>query len=257
MEKEKNKGGGKVIIGILIGLILGIGCGYLYFNIINPVDIKSGETTTSKTEKNDNAVAPKEEIKVYDAYDDVVVTNLEKFMNAENYFCGTAHIYFTNSKITAANIPNDLAYNTISGKYFQDTTTISGDQIKKDVQEAFGKDYVYQGNDALAAGKQCSSHYYDAASNTYPYQTTACGGTCGPNVPIYVVTKATEDNGVLVLDLKVVFKDGEYDYFSDSAKTNRITASYDTAALKNGSKYRFTLKQEDGNYVFVSSEPIQ
>ena len=257
MEKEKNKGGGKVVIGILIGLILGIGCGYLYFNIINPVDIKSGETTTSKTEKNDNAVAPKEEIKVYDAYDDVVITNLEKFMSAETYYCGTAHIYFTNSKITAANIPNDLAYNTISGKYFQDQSTISSEQIKKDVQDIFGKDYNYQGTDEIAAGKQCSSHYYDAATNSYPFQQTECGGTCGPTAPIYVVTKATEDGNLLVLDLRVVFRDDEYNYYSDPAKTIKINAFNDITALKNGSKYRFTLKQEDGNYVFVSSEPIQ
>ena len=81
------------------------------------------------------------------------------------------------------------------------------------------------------------------------------------------MVKAVDTDGILKIDVKVIFasldegKDGMY---SDYAKTNKIGTFEDNnqdvtrqALFEKGSDYQFTFKLEDGNYVFVSSEPVK
>ncbi len=254
MEKEK-KNGGKFLLGIVLGLLVGACCSFGYFKFVNPQIVETTKTSSDKEEKKENAT--KECPKVYDSYDEVAISNIEKFMHADGYFCGTQDSFFKDTKVTAADISNSQAYLTVAQKYYENKETISKEQIESDIAALFGKDYKYAGSDDFGPGKICTSHYYDSATGNYPYQETACGGTCGPSNPKYYISKAVLDDGILTINLKVLFQDGDEGvYFSDPAKTQKINEYSEMKIIQKGKSYRFTLKEENGNYVFVSSEPI-
>lgn len=254
MEQEKKKNGGKLFIGLLIGLIIGIGSCYTYF-YFNPAKINSEKSDTNNAEKKGSS---KEACtKNYDTTESIAYDNLEKYMVGVG--CDVIGTYFTDHKVVASDISNLMAYNAATIKYNDDQSTLTAEQVEGYIKALFGKDYNYQPSEEIQQYKNCNGHYYDPTSNNYPYQSRECGWTCGPSLPVYNITKATEEEGVLTLDVRVAFRDIENDlvYYSNSAKTQLIpNVSNQLDAVKNGGKYRFTLKEEDGNYIFVSSEPI-
>ena len=135
--------------------------------------------------------------------------------------------------------------------------TITLDEYKKAVQKYLGKDYIFNPDEIDFSDYYCNQYNYDKETKTFTAQETACGRTCGPGTT-YQVTKAIEKDGQLEISTSVVFSDGNK-YYSNYQKTDIIVDHiYDTTLIPfdKGSKYLFKFKLEDGNYVFVSSEPI-
>jgi len=123
-----------------------------------------------------------------------------------------------------------------------------------------GKDYKFNPDSMKEKKGTCISYYYDKNKKQFVSQETACGGTCGPRTS-YIITKAVDTDGVLELDVRVIFAkagEGTGSYYSDYNKTNEIGSfeNYSNTLFEKGKKYKFTFKDEDGHYVFVSSEPV-
>ena len=125
------------------------------------------------------------------------------------------------------------------------------------IKKYLGKDYQFNPEKVDYQDASCPQYYYNKDSKTFKRQETVCGWTCGPRTQ-YEITKATEANGILEIIIKVVFyKNNTLGYFGDYAKTNQIMNGIEgVIPFEKGSTYKFTFKYEDGNYVFVSSEPV-
>ena len=102
---------------------------------------------------------------------------------------------------------------------------------------------------------------------------SACGGTCGPRDYVKIV-KATKTDSKIELNIRVLFRgDEEFKnaggysypkYYKDSKKTIEVdlTRDYENIPLETsenyqkGSLYKMIFTNEDGNYVFTSSELV-
>lgn len=256
LTKAKNSGRLLLVVCFIIMMVLCGGLGY-YLGSGDLVNPKSIEINKDESKTENKKECPKQ----ISAYDDVVVKNVDKIINNILYKCDNEEFFFNDKKVTVDDIDQLRAYATVMKAYFRSTEDIPASQIKEDAKKIFGKDYELNPSEELC-NKICSNYYYDSGSNSFKYREPACGGACGPDGADYVVSKAVIDGDNLIIDLKVVFiaADERYTalYYSDFAQTKLIEDAYEQLdRVKYGSDYRFTLKNEDGNYVFVSSEPIK
>ena len=252
-------------IGLII-LIIILMCGCLvggYF--INEKGlIKLGnEKETKEEKKKETKKEEKEPVVTNYAVTDEKVANLIRNIDVgalEN--CNGFEDYASNKKVEAKDVSSIKAFRIAETAEFFNSgkQSITLDEFTKVVQKFLGKDYKFNPEDGMGKGK-CMSYYYDASTKTFNKQETACGGTCGP-ITNYKLVKAVDTDGVLKLDVKVIFAstdEGKMGYYSDYSKTNKIgTFEEQIDPLYNkGSDYQFTFKLEDGNYVYVSSEPLK
>lgn len=246
-------------IGIIILMVvLMIGClvGGYFLNesgIFNK-DKKDTEEKDKKDEKEPVVIE-------YDVTDEKVAKLIDH-LTAGGFECQVLTTYANDKKVSVSDIAADRAYRIAESEIFNSSNeSYTLEEISNIVKKYLGKDYKFNPVDQMGR-KQCYQYYYDASSKKFIKQETACGGTCGPRTS-YKLIKAVDTDGTLVLNVKVVFAKYDtgtgFDFFSDYAATNGIgTASDDLNTLfDKGSDYVFTFKLEDGNYVFVSSEPAK
>lgn len=257
LTKEKKKGRLLLVICFIVVMILCGGLGYFLgtSDLINPKNVK--EESTKKEEKKSNKKCPEQ----IAAYDEVAIGNVNKIISNIMLKCDNEEFFFNDKKVTVDDIDQLRAYSTVMKAYTKSTDEIPASQIKEDAKKLFGKDFDLKPSAELC-NKICSNYYYDAESDSFKYREPACGGACGPDGADYAVSKAVIDGDNLIIDLKVVFIDSDerYNpiYYSDFAHTKPVENAYEQLdRMLQGSNYRFTLKNEDGNYVFVSSEPIK
>ena len=266
---------------IILVIILMIGClvgGYF----INESGILSGKKEpTKKEEKKDTKKEEKEPVVTNYAVTDEKVSNLiDNIVSRGSSYgsCKAFEFYVTDKKVVVNDIPNSMAYfiaersllggnyQNVSGGYYQnEKNSFTLDELTAEIKKYLGKNYKFDPKSVNYKDANCSQYNYDDNSKIYNKQETACGWTCGPSTD-YKMVKAVDTDGVLKIDVKVIFYSYEKNdsYYSDYAKTNVIgtqlqnynNSSYDTLFDK-GSDYQFTFKLEDGNYVFVSSEPVK
>lgn len=250
-EKEIKKSNSSVVILlVLLIMILSIGIGYL----IGTKNIVKKDTEPKEIEKD------KKESKtiVYNTTDEVVISSMDKIIDF-GLQCNNIERYVTDKKYKSSDIPSQVAYAMVEFKEFKNKniSTITLDEYTKAVQKYLGKDYIFNPDEIDFSSYYCNQYNYDKEAKTFTAQETACGKTCGPRTT-YQVTKATEKDGQLDITASIVFSDGKK-YYSNYQKTDVIVDHiYDTTLIPfdKGSKYLFKFKLEDGNYVFVSSEPI-
>ncbi|MBP3841871.1 MAG: hypothetical protein IK997_07125 [Bacilli bacterium] len=269
-EKQKRKGTG-VIIVILLIVILGL-CGYIaYDKFLN--NTKDDTTEEKETKNNEKKETTKKE-------ENLEVTNKEvtdlfdSITNANTRYCGVSEL-FTDKKITVNDIDNDLAsdialYNLrTSGVSFKEGSTITKKQLDDTITKLFGKNYKYTHGNI----RNCPSFTYDESKEIYTVGMSACGGTCGPRDYVKIV-KATKTDSKIELNIRVLFRgDEEFKnaggysypkYYKDSKKTIEVdlTRDYENIPLETsenyqkGSLYKMIFTNEDGNYVFTSSELV-
>lgn len=259
LTKEKKKGRLLLVVCFIIMMVLCGGLGYLLgtSDLINPKVVSNGEKKEVKK------AVKKESAKYLSVYDDVVIDNYSKVVSNYLTKCDDLKFFFNDKKVEVKDIDNQRAYATVMRKYGDGTNSeIPASQIKEDAKKIFGKDYDLTLTEELC-NDLCINYAYNKASDSFTSRQTACGSACGPVGTEVSVSKAVIDGDNLIIDLKAVFRD--YDestngviYFGDYAKTKQIdSVNEGMARMKKGSDYRFTLKNEDGNYVFVSSEPIK
>lgn len=257
LTKEKKKGRLLLVICFIVIMILCGGLGYFLgtSDLINPKHVK--EDSTNKEVRNSKKKCPEQ----IAAYDEVAIGNVDNVINNILPICDNEEFFFNDKKVTVDDIDQLRAYATVMKSYTNNKDDIPASQIKEDAKKIFGKDYNLKPSAELC-NKMCSNYYYDAESDTFKYREPACGGACGPDGADYSISKAVVDEDNLIIDLKVVFIDSDDSYtpiyYTDFAHTKRIENAYEHLdRMKQGSNYRFTFKNEDGNYVFVSSEPIK
>ena len=253
------------IIVLMVVLMLGCLVGGYFLNE-SGVFNKDKKDTTEKSKGKEKEKDKKDPIVTnYDVMDQKVAGLISDLMQGGFSYGGcTALEKFTNDKkVTAGDLDDLVIYHIIEAKEFlnkKDSFTL--DEFKTAMKKYFADDATFEPNSIDYKGKSCPQYNYDMSTKTFNKQQTACGGTCGP-VTSYRLDKAVDTDGILKLDVKVVFtkydSGTEYDYFGDYAKTNGIGTFDDDiySLFDKGSNYQFTFKLVDGNYVFVSSEPVK
>ena len=263
-EKKKSPVG---IIILVVVLMIGCLVGGYFIN-------EAGVFTSSKDkeEKEEKKEEEKEEEKEpvvtnYAATDEKVSKLIDNILymglsHDEPGFCNVLEVYANDKKVEAKSISNLMAYHIAEANEFnKKVESFTLDEMNKAIKKYLGKDYNFDPTAIDYKGSSCPQYNYDNSTKTFTKQQTTCGGTCGP-IPSYKIVKAVDTDGVLELDTKVVFvslNEGKNGYYSDYAKTNKVGTFEDNidSLSDKGSDYKFTFKLEDGNYVFVSSEPIK
>ena len=274
-EKPKKK---RPVFLIVMLFILGIGCigGGYYLNESGLFDDEEYDMSEEYTESDEIEEENGEEQETtntsenteYEKYNKLIdsLLKIDLARERENS-CSPLDIFVIDKKVVANDISNDMAWDIIMyDSSFEKGESISLDSVNSAIKKYLGKDYIFDPKSVNT--NVCNGHYeYDETTKTYnliPIQGGGCGGSCGPKT-VYKIVKAVDTDGTLVLNVKVVFakyeEGSEYAYFSDYARTNGIGSNlFDTdinTLFEKGADYLFTFKLEDGNYVFVSSEPAK
>ncbi len=269
---EEKKSNGLVVVAIILSLIIGgIGGYFLTTNFLskNEINNESNTSNENKTTENKNitvySTADPKVSKLIDnliiAYDDIIMS------------CTVGIWEFANDKkIETKDISSVDAFEMVD-KYedLNKDGKITSDEIEKSIQKILGKDFKFDSNVNI---QKCGGASYDPKTKELYYGSDQCGGDCGfrySAMPFYKLVKAVDIDGILEIELKAIFENENKKIYSDYSKKNLI-ATYDEEnnqflnskkevisldeLLNKGSDYKFTFKSEDGNYVFVSSEPI-
>ena len=249
--EEKKKGKGLVVALVLFILIsLGLGGYIAYDKVLNKEEVK-----TKKEEKKEKK---EQETIIYSVDDEKISGLIDNILTGRK--CNEIEEYTNDKKVETKDIDNEKAYLIAEARelFESQKESIPLDDVNNVIKKYLGKDYKFDPTSLDSNSKSCPQYKYDSSTKTFNKQQTACGWTCGPRTS-YKITKAVDTNGVLKLDVKVIFVDENIShYYSDYAKSNiigELDNDYNSLFVK-GSNYQFTFKQEDGNYIFVSSYPM-
>ncbi len=260
-ENKKRKKGVIIVVLLIVAICIG---GFVYINKDKLFSKKIEPESSVKEE-------PKEEEEPVEEEEPAVTSNTNEDKNASKYIdqllvgmhCNRIELFTNNKKVLASDIDAETAYeialSNASDVFKNDEVTV--EEASRAVQKYLGKDYKLDVSKITASKDTCVSHYYDKKLNKFISQETACGGSCGPQTT-YKKVKEEENNGVLKIYVKVVFIDKNLtNFYSDFNKTKLIGKAPEDGNIESyfdkGSDYQFTFRNEDGNYVFVSSEPIK
>lgn len=259
--EEKKKGNSGLIILVALLLLLCVGMGAFIFVNKDKLTAKENTKTTVENEKKAINEGDCKELNVYDTADSTItdlISNLNvSILGDWKHF----ELFVNDKKVEAKDVDQLTAYHMVERNYFSsDAKSISLEEFTKEVQKILGKDYAFKPESINYNGSSCPQYNYDANTKTFNKQQTACGGTSGPVGIKYIITKAVESDGLLEINVRVAFGDGSSIFYSDYARTkvlkeysgSETDLDYSKAAL-----YKFTFKSEDGNFVFVSSEPVK
>lgn len=263
MEENKKKGNGGLIILVVLLLIACIGMGGFIFINKDKLTADNTKTTVDNEKKNTNDSNCKEQ-KVY-AVTDEKITKLLQTLSTNGHSCSESFEYLARSdKFEAKDFGVQEAYHMLEYNYINaHKDSVSLDEYTENIKKILGKDYQFDVSKFNSNSGDCPQYKYNADSKNFTKQETACGWTCGPYSSTYRIVKAVESNDVLEVSVKSVFytDDG---FYKDASKTQLITktrndSSYELTdeVFAQGGDYLFTFKNEDGNYVFVSSEPVK
>ena len=252
VEKKKSHG---FLITILVVLLMAacVGGGYLLgaTNIINSKE-KAKQTDVEEKEPEEKKESKTTE---YDVNDEKVANLIDNLVSGANCYI-FENEYATDHKVVAADVSNQRAYYIASRVFFKSRkASISLDEFVEEIQSKLGKDYTFDPTSINYNDVECPTYLYNEDKESFDIVETACGGTCGP-MTSYKLYKAVDVDGVLTLDVKVLFaKDA---YYSDYDKTNKVCDVEDEldSYYDQGASYKFTFKNENDNYVFVSAEPV-
>ena len=109
---------------------------------------------------------------------------------------------------------------------------------------------------------------YDQEQGIYTPGPSGYGGACGPYNEDRITSVNTEGNNI-IFEVRVIFKDitnNTKTYYKDYERTELLNnldldeygyLLNTTENMEKGSLYKVTFTNEDGNYIFVSSELIE
>jgi len=251
--KKKNP-----IVRILLILILMIGCligGYL-INEYGLLDdyLPKKEVKEEKEKKEEK----KSVTKTYDVDDTKVAHLIENIIYSGGLdICKEIEFLANDKKVEVKDIDSARAWAIAIHDSDLKGETILLEDVNKTIAKYLGKDYEF--NPKLMKNVCGTNYEYDETTQSFiskPVQG-GCGGACAA-MSTYKLTKAVDTDGVLTLEAQVIFG-VEDKYASDYSKNVIIGTHNDNidSLFEKGSKYQFTFKLEDGNYVFVSSEPVE
>jgi len=214
---------------------------------------------TIKNEKKDTYESKCKEQTIYETTDSKIEDLIDGISVGVGGNWKQFELFANDKKVVASDIDQLTAYHMAEISFLNSNkTTITLDEYTKEIHKYLGKDYDFNPESIDYKGSSCPQYNYNASTKVFTKQETACGWTNGPVGIYHKITKAVETEGVLEIDIRVIFGDGESKFYADYARTNFLK-EYDESSLDSyyskASAYKFTFKEEDGNYVFVSSEP--
>jgi len=271
MAKKKMSPALQVIIFIMILIGASVG-GWLFGEWFSGIqyknEIKEKENVDNDAEKKENDEGINSiQLDIGDANVLNIFSGMDTYASTYgDNNCGVLNYdYFRDSKGTVSNLnkstPTYAALNYLNklGLTFNGGETFTRDQMHEAISKLFGKGYVYVDDDI----EMCPSISYDSTTGVYTVGAPGCGGTCAPSNQKKLVNALMIGDKV-ELYVRVLFvkveNNNKVNYYGDFAKNKLVQVQYaedGSIALESfeaGSLYKVTFKEEDGNYVFVSSE---
>ena len=259
----------KLIILILFIIIGLFGIYYLTTKVV-PSNTNEPEDKTTN------------DLVVFDANDEMIV-NLISRLNITSAMCEDVEYFANDKKVTVSDVTSDKAFNIVMRLLINEAasnnkdidSTMSVVEFRKHVSKVFGSKYKFDPT-SLTSNENllvCGGYVFDSDTNMFIIPTFGgCGGTCLPGRTTYKIKSAILDENVLTVEVKVVFGNNEinpeggeeqYYYFKDYKRTQKIPEEYmlgdklSDAGFEMGSTYEYKFKNENDNYVFVSSELVK
>ena len=193
-----------------------------------------------------------------------------------NSYCGINY-YYQDKKIFAGDLSNDLVFDIVLSQLYNDRKAqgelypfsqigdgFTVNELDEKITSTFGKNYSFTHRTI----NSCPVFEYDSVNQKYVINSSpGCGGTCGA-MNLKKVVRALKNDQTIELYVRVLFAGGvdTTDYYKDYNKTQKVEGlemdsnnffpiESDNNVAK-GSLYKLTFENEDGNYVFVSSELV-
>lgn len=271
-ERKKNKG--LIMLVVILVLALIMTTGYIVYDKF----IAGGEVEDKNDDNKVNTI--KEDISEQLVDVDVNSTEIQDlFSNIShglNSYCGINY-YYQDKKIFAGDLSNDLVFDIILSQLYNDRKAqgelypfsqigdgFTVNELDEKITSTFGKNYSFTHRTI----NSCPVFEYDSVNQKYVINSSpGCGGTCGA-MNLKKVVRALKNDQTIELYVRVLFAGGvdTTDYYKDYNKTQKVEGlemdsnnffpiESDNNVAK-GSLYKLTFENEDGNYVFVSSELV-
>ncbi|MBO5138737.1 MAG: hypothetical protein J6B89_03810 [Bacilli bacterium] len=267
MEKEKKDSGKTIIITLLVIIVIVLSAFIVWDKVLKPNDTTTNNNNTEKNTNNKKEENTEESKKItLDTTSPEVLNLFNTLDEALGIYWGN-FIYFTDKKFEAKDFTNDYAYRiavnsmNVYDANSQDMSNrgknFTEDQLNERIKEIFGKDYKFEHKNYAT----CPAWEYNKANKTYEYQGAECGGSSARTNLKRVVRVIKTDNTIETY-VRVLFATGDK-YYKDYNKTIEVTdleeVGYGIVAesdknLAKGSLYKVIFTNEDGHYVFTSSE---
>lgn len=212
-----------------------------------------------------NTMSTKEE--AYEKYGEIA-NIYYNIISGQDRFCGVWD-YFTNETVTVHNLSKNtiesiVLYNLSKDGIDTTHSTFTKDTFNNKLHQLFGKNYNYiNENIDIIPG-----YTYDQEQGIYTPGPSGYGGACGPYNEDRITSVNTEGNNI-IFEVRVIFKDitnNTKTYYKDYERTELLNnldldeygyLLNTTENMEKGSLYKVTFTNEDGNYIFVSSELIE
>lgn len=271
-ERKKNKG--LIMLVVILVLALIMTTGYIVYDKF----IAGGEVEEKNDDNKVNTI--KEDISEQLVDVDVNSTEIQDlFSNIShglNSYCGINY-YYQDKKIFAGDLSNDLVFDIVLLQLYNDRKAqgelypfsqigdgFTVNELDEKITSTFGKNYSFTHRTI----NSCPVFEYDSVNQKYVINSSpGCGGTCGA-MNLKKVVRALKNDQTIELYVRVLFAGGvdTTDYYKDYNKTQKVEGlemdsnnffpiESDSNVAK-GSLYKLTFENEDGNYVFVSSELV-
>ena len=264
-ERENNKLVTTIVIVLLMRCCVG---GGFLLGAVQTVDklpkVDEKETDEEVADETDEEVGELVDISASEV--EAIFNNLDTLGTTVNTNrCGVMTFdYYKDHKITVNDISNDTVSYVVlrqlknSGIEFNENVTFTKAQVRDIIIKTFGKNYTYE----YKSIDYCPGITYDPSTELYKIGVPACGGACIQG-DIKKMESYEAKGKKLEIMVRVLFSSKnpeDFKFFSDYSKTK--VADIDMSNLESdsnfakGSLYKLTFTKEDGNYVFVSSEPV-
>lgn len=271
-ERKKNKG--LIMLVVILVLALIMTTGYIVYDKF----IAGGEVEEKNDDNKVNTI--KEDISEQLVDVDVNSTEIQDlFSNIShglNSYCGINY-YYQDKKIFAGDLSNDLVFDIVLSQLYNDRKAqgelypfsqigdgFTVNELDEKITSTFGKNYSFTHRTI----NSCPVFEYDSVNQKYVINSSpGCGGTCGA-MNLKKVVRALKNDQTIELYVRVLFAGGvdTTDYYKDYNKRQKVEGlemdsnnffpiESDNNVAK-GSLYKLTFENEDGNYVFVSSELV-
>lgn len=252
-------------VGVIILVLCGAGL-FIYQTYILKDSKKAEPKPTPTPTATATPTATPEQSVALDVTSDEVTNLFKSLDRGLGMYCGN-FLYFTDKKFDASQFTNVEVYQIAvynMGVYALDGNgqNFTAAQLDEKIHAIFGAGYQF----THQSYRTCPLWNYNSGTQTYEYQGAECGGTCGP-ISLKKVVKATKTGSTIEAYVRVVFSPKQTDinlvYYKDYQRTiplNGLELDAQNYAIESdtniakGSLYKVTFTNENGNYVFVSSE---
>lgn len=223
-EKEMPKNSNPNIIKIILIIILvGALCFACYYVGANDLlNIKKEEVPAKDEKEEDKEDEGEDETPISITQNEVnnLIDNLAKTDR-----CPSLERFVSSTKMTTNDVSNLTAYLLIERNvYLNNVTSFTLDEFTDQLKKYLGKNYNFDPTSINYYDGSCPQYNYNPETKTFSKQETGCGGSCGPTR----------------------YQVGTYTTTNDTISVN---------VMSDEKNYLLEFKQEDGNYIFSSSQP--